>query len=147
MTELDDRLKRFLDASDSEREAGVTLRSVAVAQQRLTDAFVAHEQKCDIRWAAYGGEAKSVRMRTENLERAVTDLEHQEEDTGSHIIKLAGEVGEVKGIASRPRSLPPVLKIVNYLGSTLAEKGASHAVVAIVAIACAYVAHLLHVYK
>src|SRR5271155_3928263 len=120
MTGLDDRLREFLDNAASERDEGVTLRSVAGAQKRLTDAFTAHEEKCDLRWDAYGKEAKSFRVRTETLEGKVRDIEHQEEDTGSHMIALDGKVMKVAELAARRASLPPVLRAVNWVGTRAA---------------------------
>lgn len=146
VTALDDRLKAFLDAVESERDEGVTLRSVANTQRNLADAFVAHERTCELRWQKYGDESRSIRVRTEGLEGKVDRLEDAEEDTGQHILALDGRVERVKEVAERARSLPPALKAINWVSvraATVAEKWLTHLAMAVLTLVAAYLIRLL----
>jgi hypothetical protein len=57
--------------------------------------------------------------------RAITQLAEREQVTGSYLIQVAGMAGEAKGAAhaaaSQRKSLPPLLRAVNWVGGLLAD--------------------------
>lgn len=119
MTELDDRLRRYLDDKEAERSQGVTLVAVRDAVKTLADAQQAHEVKCDERWRLNAEQHKSARVRIEGLESRAATIEGQEEDTGRFLVDLEGKVKRVDAKAS----LPPTLKVMNWLGQRAAKAG------------------------
>lgn len=100
-TELDERLRSFLDDHDKAAKEGVTLPSLYRITRNLADALTALEQKESTRWENLKKELLSIRHRLRNLEgEDPTTLENR-------VRALETEVETIKAALPLRESAPP----------------------------------------
>ena len=99
MTDLDDKLRRFLDDNEEARHKGVTLERVHELTTKLANAHAAHESKCDMRWEKNADIHASMGARVTTIEARMVSLVDASEITGEHAVDAIREAAEAKGMA------------------------------------------------
>ena len=93
MSDLDTRLKAFLDACESERELGHTNEAIQSTLQRVVDKQIEHEKNDVERFGKLDSRLDQHHWRIGSLEERATKAESKQEklaeDTGNHRIIIA----------------------------------------------------------
>lgn len=81
-----------------------------------------------------------------SLGRAVRQVAEREQVTGSYLIQVAGMAGEAKGAAhaAHRKSLPPILRTLNWLGERVADHWITHLVTLAMGGGVAWLLHWRH---
>lgn len=93
MTDLDERLRAYLDREDSERELGKTNGAILAAVSSLSNALVEHKGENVAEFSKVHGRLDVHDFRINNVEqvaaKVVAKAESLAEDTGNHRIVIA----------------------------------------------------------
>ena len=100
MTDLEERLRAYLDDAHEAKRSGVTLAAVYDATTKLANAQAAHEQKCDMRWEKNADNHASTGSRVTTLEARLVSLVDAAEITGEHAIDAIRDAAEARGLAT-----------------------------------------------
>lgn len=149
-SDLDEKLKAFLDDVRTAKEAGYTIEAVYAATKHLAEAQAAHENKCDLRWERNAEHHASANARLTTLEAKAQGFERAEEITGNHNLQAIALAAEAKGLATaknKHESVPPVATWLAKMGVKLTEKWALHVVFVVLGGLSIWIAHALHVLR
>ena len=100
MTDLEERLRAYLDDAHEAKRSGVTLAAVYDATTKLANAQAAHEQKCDMRWEKNADNHASTGSRVTTLEARLVSLVDAAEITGEHAVAAIRDAAEARGMAT-----------------------------------------------
>ena len=100
VSDLDDKLRRFLDDHEEARDKGVTLEKVYDAQRRLSDDLSSHLEEDNRSFQELHEHRASMDRRLVRVETKVEGLEESAETTGEHSVEAIREAAEAKGLAT-----------------------------------------------